>query len=145
MDNAADGDPSGPMVVCTEGVLVCTGGAEDAPDVKGFDLYGNEVELPEVPFEERYQNMPWQWAHHCRSKEPVHPMLTLDQNIEVMAVLDAVIRASHSGKTSPYEQRNDCGYPEGFRTRWSRPAHNGVFQGLSAAVRLVPQSGVYQL
>ncbi len=93
--------PSGPMVVCTEGVLVCTGGAEDAPDVKGFDLYGNEVELPEVPFEERYQNMPWQWAHHCRSKEPVHPMLTLDQNIEVMAVLDAVIRASHSGKTEP--------------------------------------------
>ena len=91
--------PSGPMVVCTDGVLVCTGGAEDAPDVKGFDMYGNEVEIPEIAFEEQYKNMPWQWAHHCRTNEPIHPMLTLDKNIEVMAVLDAVIRASHSGKT----------------------------------------------
>lgn len=30
--------PSGPMVICTDGVVVCTGGAENEPDVKAYDI-----------------------------------------------------------------------------------------------------------
>ena len=90
--------PSGPMVLCTDGVLVCTGGAENAPGVKAYDLYGSEVAVPAITLEDRYKNMPWQYAHHRRTGEPVHSMLTLGANMEVMAMLDAAIRSSKSGK-----------------------------------------------
>lgn len=90
--------PSGPMVLCTDGVIMCTGGAENAPDVKAFDIYGNEVAVPEYNFTEKYKNMPCHLSNHLASGEDIHPMLTLDANIEVMAILDAVIKSSANGK-----------------------------------------------
>ncbi len=90
--------PSGPMVLCTDGVIMCTGGAENAPDVKAFDMYGNEVELPEIELGDEYKNMTWQYANHVNNEAPIHEMLTLKGNMEVMAILDAVIRAAKSGK-----------------------------------------------
>lgn len=90
--------PSGPMVLCTEGVIMCTGGAENEPDVKAYDIYGNEVEIPEITFEDKYKNMPFQYANHVVNGEDIHPMLTLDANMEVMALLDTAIRSSKSGK-----------------------------------------------
>ncbi len=90
--------PSGPMVVCTEGVVMCTGGAENAPDVKAFDIYGNEIEIPQIEFTDKYKNMPEHYANHITKGEPIHDMLTLDTNMEVMAIMDAVIKSSKSGK-----------------------------------------------
>lgn len=90
--------PSGPMVLCTDGVIMCTGGAENSPDVKAYDMYGNEVEIPEITFEDKYKNMPYQYANHIINGEPIHPMLTLDVNMEVMALLDTAMRSSKSGK-----------------------------------------------
>lgn len=90
--------PSGPMVVCTDGVIVCTGGAENAPDVKAYDIYGNEVAIPSYTLEEKYKNMPLHYANHIRTGEPIHKMLTLDANMEVMAILDAMINSANSGK-----------------------------------------------
>jgi predicted dehydrogenase len=90
--------PSGPMVVCTDGVIVCTGGAENAPDVKAYDIYGNEVAIPSYTLEEKYKNMPLHYANHIRTGEPIHEMLTLDANMEVMAILDAMINSANSGK-----------------------------------------------
>ena len=86
--------PSGPMVLCSDGVIMCTGGAECAPDVKAFDIYGNEVEIPSYVFEERYKNMPC----HLMSGEDIHSMLTLDANMDVMAILDAAMKSAISGK-----------------------------------------------
>ncbi len=91
--------PSGPMVLCTEGVIMCTGGAENNPDVKAFDMYGNEVEIPPAKFDVKYTNMTWQYANYMSTGEPVHEMLTLDANMEVMAILDAVIRSAKSGRS----------------------------------------------
>lgn len=90
--------PSGPMVLCTEGVIMCTGGAENSPNVKAFDMYGNEVEIPEINFEDKYKNMPCQYANHIVNGDDIHPMLTLDANMQVMALLDAAIKSSKSGK-----------------------------------------------
>lgn len=90
--------PSGPMVLCTEGVIMCTGGAENAPDVKAYDIYGNEVEIPEIEFDDKYKNMPWHYANHIINGDDIHQMLTLDSNIQVMAILDAAIKSSKSGK-----------------------------------------------
>ena len=90
--------PSGPMVLCTNGVIMCTGGAENSPDVKAYDIYGNEVEIPEINFDEKYKNMPCQYANHMNTGENIHDMLTLKTNMEVMALLDAAIKSSASGK-----------------------------------------------
>lgn len=90
--------PSGPMVVCTDGVVVCTGGAEAAPDVKAYDTYGNEVEIPASGFSQSYKNMPWHYADHVNNGAPIHEALTLDANMEVMAILDAAIKSSAAGK-----------------------------------------------
>lgn len=87
--------PSGPEVLCTEGVVVCTGGAENAPDVRAFDIYGNEIEIPGVELGDSFKNMPW----HLAGGEDVFPMVTLEANVEMMAILDAVLRASKSGNT----------------------------------------------
>lgn len=90
--------PSGPMVMCSDGVILCTGGAEDNPAVKAYDMYGKELELPEIQLGEEYRNMPWMYAHHINTGEPMPKMLQLDCNIEVMEILDAAIKSSKSGK-----------------------------------------------
>ena len=90
--------PSGPMVLCTDGVIMCTGGAENEPDVKAFDIYGNEVEIPEIEFTDKFKNMPCQYANYIAAGEDIYPMLTLDMNMEVMAILDAAIKSAKSGK-----------------------------------------------
>ena len=86
------------MVLCTDGVIMCTGGAENAPDVKAFDIYGNEVAIPDIDFGDKYKNMPCHYANHIKTGEDIYDMLTLDKNMEVMAILDAVIKSSKSGK-----------------------------------------------
>lgn len=90
--------PSGPMVLCTDGVIMCTGGAENAPGVAAYDMYGNEIEIPEIEFGEEFKNMPCQYANHINNGEEIYDMLTLDVNMEVMAILDAAIKSSESGK-----------------------------------------------
>ena len=91
--------PSGPQILCTEGILVCTGGAENNPQVKAFDIYGNEVEVPDAEFSDKYKNMPCHYANHITTGDPVHSMLTLEKNMEVMEMLDGVMRAAKSGTT----------------------------------------------
>lgn len=90
--------PSGPMVVCTEGVVMCTGGAENAPGVAVYDIYGNEVELPEFKLDSKFTNMPHMWANHINTGEDIYDILTLDKNMEIMAILDGVIKSAKSGK-----------------------------------------------
>lgn len=90
--------PSGPMVLCTDGVIACTGGAEASPDVKAYDIYGKEIEIPDIEIGEEYKNMPSLYAHHIKTDEPIPEMLTLDKNVEVMAVLDAAINSSRNEK-----------------------------------------------
>ena len=90
--------PSGPMVLCTNGVVMCTGGAESAPDVKAYDIYGNDVEIPEIKLDGRFKNMPCHYASHKSNGDDIFEMLTLDKNIEIMAVLDAAIKSSRVGK-----------------------------------------------
>ena len=90
--------PSGPMVVCTAGVIMCTGGAENEPDVKAYDIYGKEIEVPDIDFGDKFKNMPWHWANHVKTGEEIYNMLTLKENVKMMAILDAAMKSSKSGK-----------------------------------------------
>mgnify|MGYP004530096907 CR=1 FL=1 len=93
--------PSGPMMICTDGVVTCTGGAENSPNVKAYNMFGDEIALPEFKLEDKYKNMPWHYANHVKTGEPIHPMLTLDANVKVMALIDALTKSSESGKEEP--------------------------------------------
>ena len=68
------------------------------PDVKAYDTYGKEVGLPPFVLPERLRNMPSQLAHHIRTGEPVYKILSLSENMKIMSLLDAAIRAAESGK-----------------------------------------------
>lgn len=89
--------PSGPVLYCRNGVIYCTK-ENGIPGVKAMDIYGNEVEVPEVEYPEHMKNIAWEYAHHMKTGEPVYETLTLERNIEVMALLDAAIRSAKSGK-----------------------------------------------
>ena len=91
--------PSGPMLVCSKGVIKCTGGAEEGPDLEAYDMFGKEVVIPEITFEDKYKNMPWMWANHIKTGEKIHPMLSFETNMKIMKTVDAMMRASKSGKT----------------------------------------------
>jgi hypothetical protein len=90
--------PSGPMVLCTDGIVMCTGGAENHPDVVAYDIYGNEIKIDDVELDNSYQNMPWHYVNHILNDVPISEMLTLKANMEIMKILDAVMRSSKSGK-----------------------------------------------
>lgn len=90
--------PSGPTVLCKDGVITCTGGAENQPDVKVYDIFGEEVPVPEFALSDDYKNMPWHYAAHVNEGKPIHEMLTFDKNVEIMAIMDALMKSSKSGK-----------------------------------------------
>lgn len=94
--------PSGPSVLCTEGVVTCVGGAENAPDAVCFDIYGNPV-APEEPDMQgdKYKNMPCHYAHCLKTGEPIHKMLTLEENMHVMALLDAAVKSAKERREVP--------------------------------------------
>lgn len=87
--------PSGPTVIGTNGVLVCTGGAEDAPDVVGYDSYGNALPLPGCGTV--YPNLPAHLAAVEKGETTLLPMLTPEKNLAVMKLLGAVIRSAEEG------------------------------------------------
>ncbi len=91
--------PSGPSLVCTEGAAICTGGAENAPDVKAYDIYGKELEVPALTLGDEFKNIAAHIMHHETTGQPVHPMVTLEENIKVMTLLDAVEHSAYSGET----------------------------------------------
>ena len=91
--------PSGPSIVCENGVVFCTGGAENMPNVKAFDIFGNEVEVKDVKMNLGFENV----AEHilfCEKKGfSVYKMLCLEENIRIMELLDAVQRSVTSQKS----------------------------------------------
>lgn len=91
--------PSGPALIGTEGALICVGGAENSPGVEAYDLFGEKKELPQTEFPENYQNMPWHYAGHLLHGGAIDKMLTLDENLEIMALLDAMLRSNASQKS----------------------------------------------
>ena len=91
--------PSGPSLVCTEGAVICTGGAENAPDVKAYDIYGNEVEIPEFALGDEYTNIAAHIMHHETTGAPVQSMVTPEENIKVMKLLETVERSAYSGNS----------------------------------------------
>ena len=91
--------PSGPSLVCTDGAVMCVGGAENAPDIKAYDIYGNELETPSFVLGNEYKNIAEHIMHHEKTGDDVETMITAEANIKIMRLLEAVERAAYSGNS----------------------------------------------
>lgn len=85
--------PAGPQLLCSEGAIVCAGGADSGQHIEAYDFAGAKLELPTVEVPDSMKNMPWHIAAH-RKGEPLFETLTLDFNLDVMRMLDAAIRSN---------------------------------------------------
>jgi predicted dehydrogenase len=91
------GGPSGPVVLGTEGTMIV---GFDQPEacVRVEPSRGPAEVFPAEPLPQGRTNVAEELIHHLQTGEPVHPTLQAPFNLEVMAVLDAGLRSSRSGK-----------------------------------------------
>jgi predicted dehydrogenase len=95
--------PSGPILYCTDGVIYCSK-ENDMPDVKAININGEQVEIPSIEYPANMKNVAWEYAHHIKTGEPVYETLTLERNMEVIALLDTAIESAKLGKELPVPQ-----------------------------------------
>lgn len=102
------GVPPGPIVYGVDGVLVVErpkGGAERVRIERGG---GQSATYEVAPMPVGEQNIAQAYIHHLNTGEALHPTLDLAFNLEVMAILDAGVRAADSGKLEPVENGTWC-------------------------------------
>jgi predicted dehydrogenase len=102
------GVPTGPIAYGTRGTLVVTGRAraDGGRPVQRLEVYTTRSVWPTEPDQilegeplPEGQDTPSKaFIHHLETGEPLHPLLNMAQNLEVMAILDAGIRSASSGK-----------------------------------------------
>lgn len=88
----------GPVLYCTDGVISCRRQANGDVSVETIDLQGEHLKLPSFSFSESMKNIAWHYAEHKLNGEPMHEMLMLERNIEVMAMIEAAVCSCRSGK-----------------------------------------------
>ncbi len=90
--------PTGPEAICSDGVVWCDG----VPDGEAFtvasDLYGNDLEVAEIPDDPAFRNMPWQYAAHVLHGTSMHETLTAEFNADVIAMIAAAEKSNRTGK-----------------------------------------------
>ncbi len=91
--------PSGPMLTGRDGAIFCTGTAGANPGVEAYNISSEALLLPEIDLGKVYKNMPEHLVNRQRTGEPLQRMVTLEANLKVIKLLDAVARSAKSGKT----------------------------------------------
>ncbi len=93
----AHGVATGPIVYGTEGTLVFDAYAQE-PAIRVHRSDGETVTYPPDPLPIPRNTVAKEMIHHLETGEPLHVTLQLPFNLEVMAILDAGIRAADSQK-----------------------------------------------
>lgn len=86
--------PTGPVYCCENGVLYCTADRE----IKAMDIYGEEIVLPQYEILPHIANLPDHYAYCKKNGQPLLKTVTLEYNLQVMAIIDAAMRSAASGK-----------------------------------------------
>ncbi len=86
--------PTGPVYICTDGVLYCDGDR----NVIAMDSYGEKITLPEYEITPHIANIADHYAFHKKTGEPLIKTVTLNFNIELMRLVDAALESAKSGK-----------------------------------------------
>jgi predicted dehydrogenase len=102
----ATGLPTGPVVYGRSGTMVAdTSPGDDGrprPVVKVYTTRGRPHDQPDAivpgdPLPAGRATEAEEFLHHLDSGEPLHPTLSLELNLDAMAILDAGIRSAASG------------------------------------------------
>jgi predicted dehydrogenase len=91
------GVATGPIVYGTEGTLVVDSSSANLP-VRVHRSNGETASFTPDSLPAGRDDIAKEMIHHLESGEPLHPTLQLPLNLEVMAILDAGIRAAASQK-----------------------------------------------
>lgn len=86
--------PTGPVYMCTDGVIYCTPNKE----IEIMDIYGEKIEIPEYEITPHIANIADHYAYCKNTNTPLIKTVTLDFNIRVMGLIDAAIKSTKSGK-----------------------------------------------
>ena len=91
------GVPTGPIVYGTTGTLVVD--RQDGEPVVRLERGGDETTVykPE-PLPEGRSMIAEEYIHHLETGEALHPTLEMGSNLEYMAILDAGLRSTESGR-----------------------------------------------
>lgn len=102
------GVPTGPIAYGSRGTLVASSrpapdGGRPVPVVEVYTTRGRTPGEPDEvltgdPLPEGRTTPAEELLHHLETGEPLHPTLTVEHNVEVMAILDAGIRSAASGQ-----------------------------------------------
>jgi len=102
------GGPSGPVVFGTQGTLIVEFESPE-PCVRVERGHGAAEVLQAEPLPPGRTSVAEELIHHLETGEPVHPTLEPQFNLEAMAVLDAGLRSSRSGKLETVDSAVWCG------------------------------------
>jgi predicted dehydrogenase len=112
------GVPTGPIAYGTRGTLVVNRRQMAGRDrrVQVVEVYtsrnqgltGPDRLVEGEPLPEGRKTMAEEFIHHLETGDPLHPTLDMNQNLEVMAILDAGIRSANSGKVELINDATWC-------------------------------------
>lgn len=91
------GGLNGPVVYGSTGTLSLDGAPSEA-GVRATDATHRSVLEPPLDLPPERATLAREFVHHLRTGEPLHPLLAPRLNLEVMAALDAGIRAAEHGQ-----------------------------------------------
>ncbi len=86
--------PTGPVYMCTDGVLYCDADKE----IVAMDIYGDKIELPEYEITPHIANIADHYAYCKKNNLPLIKTVTLDFNVKLMSLIDSAMKSSKTGK-----------------------------------------------
>lgn len=85
--------PTGPVYMCTDGVLFC----DAEKNIVAMNSYGEIIKLPEYEITPHIKNIADHYAYSKKSGTPFIKTITLDFNIGVMKIIDAAMKSAKEG------------------------------------------------
>jgi predicted dehydrogenase len=100
----SSGIPAGPILYGLEGTMV-VGGQEVRIHNTRYTLEPDEIVIPD-PLPTGRGSLAEEVIHHIETEEPLHPTLSIHNNLLAMSILDAGIRSAETGRLEPTRDIN---------------------------------------
>ncbi len=91
--------PAGPTVFCENGAVRPVKDCDGNVTVEAYNLSGEKIETPKFEFPSSMKNMMWHYNAYKNEGKPIEFILKLENNVKVMEMIDATVKACENGKT----------------------------------------------
>ncbi len=86
--------PTGPVYMCTDGVLYC----DENKEIVAMNIYGDKIDLDDYEITPHIENIADHYAYCKKNNVPFIKTITLDFNVKLMSLIDSAMKSSKSGK-----------------------------------------------